>query len=91
VELTRRNIPFVKFGGLKFLEAAHIKDIAGAAAFCRPDRRADGSFDGQIIEVGALMGRYQVGPRRNSRQRHGQQDFYTVIALDGTASYVIPA
>jgi DNA helicase-2/ATP-dependent DNA helicase PcrA len=23
VELTRRNIPFVKFGGLKFLEAAH--------------------------------------------------------------------
>ncbi len=26
VELTRRNIPFVKFGGLKFLEAAHIKD-----------------------------------------------------------------
>jgi DNA helicase-2/ATP-dependent DNA helicase PcrA len=27
VELTRRNIPFVKYGGLKFLEAAHIKDM----------------------------------------------------------------
>ncbi|BAT58557.1 DNA helicase II [Variibacter gotjawalensis] len=27
VELTRRNIPFVKFGGLKFLESAHIKDL----------------------------------------------------------------
>ena len=27
IELTRRNIPFVKFGGLKFLEAAHIKDV----------------------------------------------------------------
>ena len=27
VELTRRNIPFMKFGGLKFLEAAHIKDM----------------------------------------------------------------
>jgi DNA helicase-2/ATP-dependent DNA helicase PcrA len=27
VELTRRNVPFVKFGGLKFLEAAHIKDV----------------------------------------------------------------
>jgi DNA helicase-2/ATP-dependent DNA helicase PcrA len=26
IELTRRNIPFVKFGGLKFLEAAHVKD-----------------------------------------------------------------
>ena len=27
IELTRRNIPFRKFGGLKFLEAAHIKDV----------------------------------------------------------------
>ncbi len=27
IELTRRNIPFVKFGGLKFLEAAHVKDV----------------------------------------------------------------
>ena len=27
IELTRRNIPFVKFGGLKFLEAGHIKDV----------------------------------------------------------------
>ncbi|MEA2499252.1 MAG: ATP-dependent helicase UvrD/PcrA [Actinomycetota bacterium] len=27
IELARRNIPFVKFGGLKFLEAAHVKDM----------------------------------------------------------------
>jgi len=27
IELTRRNIPFVKFGGLKFLDAAHVKDV----------------------------------------------------------------
>ena len=27
VELTRRGIPFVKYGGLRFLEAAHIKDL----------------------------------------------------------------
>jgi DNA helicase-2/ATP-dependent DNA helicase PcrA len=27
VELTKRKIPFVKYGGLKFLEAAHIKDL----------------------------------------------------------------
>jgi len=27
VELGRHNIPFVKYGGLKFLEAAHIKDV----------------------------------------------------------------
>jgi DNA helicase II / ATP-dependent DNA helicase PcrA len=27
IELARRNIPFVKYGGLKFLEAAHVKDL----------------------------------------------------------------
>ncbi len=27
LELARRNVPFVKFGGLQFLEAAHIKDV----------------------------------------------------------------
>jgi DNA helicase-2/ATP-dependent DNA helicase PcrA len=27
LELTRRNIPFVKYGGLKFLESAHVKDL----------------------------------------------------------------
>ncbi|MGZ3441885.1 MAG: 3'-5' exonuclease, partial [Polyangia bacterium] len=26
IELSRRNVPFVKYGGLKFLEAAHVKD-----------------------------------------------------------------
>jgi len=27
LELTKRNIPFVKHGGLKFLEASHVKDL----------------------------------------------------------------
>jgi DNA helicase-2/ATP-dependent DNA helicase PcrA len=27
LQLQRRDIPFVKFGGLKFLEAAHVKDL----------------------------------------------------------------
>jgi DNA helicase-2/ATP-dependent DNA helicase PcrA len=27
LELTRRDIPFVKYGGLRFLEAAHVKDV----------------------------------------------------------------
>jgi len=27
IELTRRNLPFVKFGGLKFLDASHVKDM----------------------------------------------------------------
>ena len=27
IELIRRNIPYVKYGGLRFLEAAHVKDV----------------------------------------------------------------
>lgn len=27
IELSRRRIPYVKFGGLRFLEAAHVKDL----------------------------------------------------------------
>ncbi len=38
VELTRRNIPFVKFGGLKFLDAAHIKDILAILRFVENQR-----------------------------------------------------
>jgi DNA helicase-2/ATP-dependent DNA helicase PcrA len=40
VELTRRNIPFVKHGGLKFLEAAHIKDLLAVLRWAdRPAHR----------------------------------------------------
>jgi DNA helicase II / ATP-dependent DNA helicase PcrA len=38
VELTRRNIPFVKFGGLKFLEAAYIKDMLALLRFVENPR-----------------------------------------------------
>ena len=35
LELMRRNVPFVKFGGLKFLEAAHIKDVLALLRFAQ--------------------------------------------------------
>ena len=38
IELTRRNIPFVKFGGLKFLEAAHVKDVLALLRFLENPR-----------------------------------------------------
>ncbi len=44
IELTRRNIPFVKFGGLKFLEAAHVKDLLAILRFAEnPRDRTAGS------------------------------------------------
>src|SRR5882724_11979646 len=38
VELTRRNIPFVKFGGLKFLDSAHVKDMLSMLRFAQNPR-----------------------------------------------------
>jgi len=38
IELTRRNIPFVKFGGLKFLDAAHVKDLLAVMRFAQNPR-----------------------------------------------------
>jgi DNA helicase-2/ATP-dependent DNA helicase PcrA len=38
VELTRRNIPFVKFGGLKFLDSAHVKDMLATLRFAQNPR-----------------------------------------------------
>src|SRR5262249_8958064 len=56
IELTRRNIPFVKYGGLKFLEAAHIKDVLSVLRWCEnpPDRVAG------VRAVKLLPG---IGPR----------------------------
>lgn len=38
IELTRRNIPFVKFGGLKFLDTAHVKDLLAVLRFVENPR-----------------------------------------------------
>ena len=38
IELTRRNIPFVKFGGLKFLDTAHVKDLLAVLRFVESPR-----------------------------------------------------
>jgi len=50
IELTRRNIPFVKFGGLKFLEAAHVKDLLSVLRWCEnPKDRVSGFRVLQIL------------------------------------------
>jgi DNA helicase-2/ATP-dependent DNA helicase PcrA len=50
LELMRRNIPFVKFGGLKFLEAGHIKDVLAVLRFAQnPSGRLAGFRVAQLI------------------------------------------
>jgi DNA helicase-2/ATP-dependent DNA helicase PcrA len=54
VELTRRKIPFVKYGGLKFLEAAHIKDMLGVLRWCDNPRNTLASF--RVLQLLPGMG-----------------------------------
>src|SRR5271168_3626014 len=44
VEFTRRNIPFVKYGGLKFLEAAHVKDMMSVLRWADNPRNSVAGF-----------------------------------------------
>ena len=54
VELTRRNIPFVKFGGLKFLDTAHIRDILALLRFVENPR--DGIAGFRVMQLIPGMG-----------------------------------
>jgi DNA helicase II / ATP-dependent DNA helicase PcrA len=60
VELMRRNVPFVKYGGLKFLEAAHVKDLLAVLRFADNPRHRLAAF--RVLQL--LPG---MGPAASSR------------------------
>src|SRR5439155_7001203 len=60
VELTRRHIPFVKFGGLKFLDAAHVKDLLALLRFAENPRDRVAGFRLMLLIPG-------VGPATAQR------------------------
>jgi DNA helicase-2/ATP-dependent DNA helicase PcrA len=53
VELTRRRIPFVKFGGLKFLDSAHVKDLQALLRFAQNPRDIVAGFRIMLLVPGA--------------------------------------
>ncbi len=59
LELMRRDIPFTKFGGLKFLEAAHVKDLLALLRWVQnPRARLAGFRVAQLVEgIGAASAR----------------------------------
>lgn len=44
LELVRRNIPYVKYGGLKFLEAGHVKDLLSILKWAENPRNQVAAF-----------------------------------------------
>jgi len=79
IELKRRNIPFVKFGGLKFLEAAHIKDVLACLRWAENARDRVAGF--RVIQL--LPG---VGPataaRVLDRVAEGQDVLQAILDFD---------
>jgi DNA helicase II / ATP-dependent DNA helicase PcrA len=70
IELGRRNIPFVKYGGLKFLEAAHVKDVLAILRWAENPRDA-------VAGLRALQLQPGIGPgtARNVIERLAQGGF----------------
>jgi DNA helicase-2/ATP-dependent DNA helicase PcrA len=60
IELIRRNIPYVKFGGLKFLEAAHVKDVLSVLKWAENPKNEVAAF--RVLKL--LPG---MGPANASR------------------------
>ena len=81
IELNRRNIPFVKFGGLKFIEAAHVKDLL--AVFRWGENMADRVTGFRVLQM--LDG---IGPSIAARalDRMAGRD-----PIDALATFAAPA
>ncbi len=60
LELVRRNIPYVKYGGLKFLEAAHVKDLLAVLKWAENPKNEVAAF--RVLKL--LPG---MGPARATR------------------------
>ena len=76
LELTRRDIPFVKFGGLKFLEAAHVKDVLSVLRWAENPRSRMAGFRAARLLPGvgpatAAEAARRHGPGAGSDGRHG--------------------
>jgi len=54
IELVRRNIPFVKYGGLRFLEAAHVKDLLAVLRWADNPRNGIAGF--RVLQLLGGMG-----------------------------------
>jgi DNA helicase-2/ATP-dependent DNA helicase PcrA len=54
LELMRRNIPYVKYGGLKFLEAAHVKDLLALLRWADNPRNRIAAF--RVLQLMPGMG-----------------------------------
>jgi DNA helicase II / ATP-dependent DNA helicase PcrA len=97
IELTRRNIPFVKFGGLKFLDSVHVKDVLAVLRWAEnPRDRVAGFRVVQLLPgVGpATAGRVldDIATRADAARASGAApDFAASCTPNALAAFAPPA
>lgn len=82
LELIRRNIPYAKYGGLKFLEAAHVKDILAVLRWIDNPRNRLAGF--RVLQLLAGFGPAHADRCLKVFEASGH-------AFDTLASYQVPA
>jgi hypothetical protein len=88
VELVRRNVPLVKFGGLKFLDAAHVRcarsaPVRGKSA--RPGRRLSGAASASGRRPGHCSARARCSSAGRRCARDAAQFYAACVRCRGLA------
>jgi DNA helicase-2/ATP-dependent DNA helicase PcrA len=89
LELTRRNIPYVKYGGLKFLEAAHVKDLLAVLRWADNPKNRIAAFRALQLLPGMGPSTAEQVMARFERSGHSWlmlKDFRVPSALDAAWS-----
>ena len=69
LELVRRNIPYVKYGGLKFLEAAHVKDMLAVLKWAENPKNEVAAF--RVLKLLPGMGPVSASKCFQHLTQHG--------------------
>lgn len=94
VELARRNIPFVKFGGLRFLDSVHVKDVLAVLRWAQNPRDRVAGFRvlqlmpgigpataGQVLDAVAAAGELPAALRSYAAPARASADWPAFATL----------
>jgi DNA helicase-2/ATP-dependent DNA helicase PcrA len=90
LELVRRNIPYVKYGGLKFLEAAHVKDLLAVLRWADNPKNRVAAFRSLQLQPGVgpagaerSFTRFEAGGFSWTNLKTGTEEMDALLGLLG--------
>ena len=94
LELARRNIPYVKYGGLKFLEAAHVKDLLAVLRWADNPKNRVAAFRALQLQPGVgpasaerVFTRFEAGGFAWKSLRSGAPDLDELLVYLGNSPW----